>query len=337
MYNKYFTMKKSLLREAIKNEIISTLSKGSLNENAPGFANRKMGDPLPTLESVKAAYEAKKEKVNERMAYDVELEDVVYTPEGDEVKVVDIRDIGGSNERAYTVEKTDGTRFELGDKSLELTGDKLKRDSEGIEGVSKYYSKKDVSEMKPQGYDDREDESLGARRGAEKGKKQSMKDRRDDSYGKFGKRDAEEKGKNKINKEEMSKDKLKEGHSLSSEDLDVLKSLASSDDISLRAVKVLKSLIKSNIKQGDLGTKVDEASSIREEDEMSDDDKDKAASKEAKKKDSIASISNKLQKLIAKMKEKAKDFKEAEGKAKDKLKDDLKDMTVEKKKLEKSL
>ena len=142
MYNKYFTMKKSLLKEAIKSEIISTLSKGLLNENAPGFANRKMGDPLPTLESVKAAYEAKKEKVNERMAYDIELEDVVYTPEGDEVKVVDIRDIGGSNEQAYTVEKTDGTRFELGDKSLELTGDKLKRDSEGIEGVSKYYSTK---------------------------------------------------------------------------------------------------------------------------------------------------------------------------------------------------
>ena len=56
---------------------------------------------------------------------------------------------------------------------------------------------------KKQGYDDREDESLGARKGAEKGKKQSMKDRRDDSYGKFGKRDAEKKGKNKINKEEI--------------------------------------------------------------------------------------------------------------------------------------
>ena len=54
---------------------------------------------------------------------------------------------------------------------------------------------------KKQGYDDREDESLGARKGAEKGKKQSMKARRDDSYGKFGKRDAEKKGKNKINKE----------------------------------------------------------------------------------------------------------------------------------------
>ena len=58
-----------------------------------------------------------------------------------------------------------------------------------------------LTEAKKQGYDDREDESLGARKGAEKDKKQSMKDRRDDSYGKFGKRDAEKKGKNKINKE----------------------------------------------------------------------------------------------------------------------------------------
>ena len=62
---------------------------------------------------------------------------------------------------------------------------------------------KTLTEAKKQGYDDREDESLGARRGAEKGKKQSMKARRDDSYGKFGKRDAEKKGKNKINKENV--------------------------------------------------------------------------------------------------------------------------------------
>jgi len=69
-----------------------------------------------------------------------------------------------------------------------------------------------ISEDKKQGYDDREDESLGARKGAEKGKKQSMKDRRDDSYGKFGKRDAEAKGKkkgpgkNKVNKESVEVD-----------------------------------------------------------------------------------------------------------------------------------
>ncbi|MDB4489652.1 hypothetical protein N9034_00550 [bacterium] len=63
-----------------------------------------------------------------------------------------------------------------------------------------------LTEAKKQGYDDREDESLGARKGAEKGKKQSMKARRDDSYGKFGKRDAEKKGKNKINKESQEVD-----------------------------------------------------------------------------------------------------------------------------------
>jgi len=65
---------------------------------------------------------------------------------------------------------------------------------------------KTLTEAKKQGYDDREDESLGARKGAEKGKKQSMKARRDDSYGKFGKRDAEKKGKNKINKEGLEED-----------------------------------------------------------------------------------------------------------------------------------
>ncbi len=72
----------------------------------------------------------------------------------------------------------------------------------------------EISEKKfKQGYDDREDESLGARRGAEKDKKQSFKDRRDDSYGKFGKRDAEKKGKNKVNKENLSeKEDSKKGN-----------------------------------------------------------------------------------------------------------------------------
>ena len=41
---------------------------------------------------------------------------------------------------------------------------------------------------------------------------------------------------------------LNEGHGLSGDDLDILKNLASSDDISLRAKKVLNFLIKSNIK-----------------------------------------------------------------------------------------
>ena len=41
---------------------------------------------------------------------------------------------------------------------------------------------------KKQGYKAREDESLGMRTGKESGKKQSMKDRRAESYGKWGKR-----------------------------------------------------------------------------------------------------------------------------------------------------
>jgi len=41
---------------------------------------------------------------------------------------------------------------------------------------------------KKQGYKDREDESISARRGKESTKKQSFKARRDESYGKWGKR-----------------------------------------------------------------------------------------------------------------------------------------------------
>ena len=51
-----------------------------------------------------------------------------------------------------------------------------------------------------QGYAAREDESLGMRRGKESTKKQSMKDRRDESYGAWGKR----KG-GKVNKQKKHK------------------------------------------------------------------------------------------------------------------------------------
>ena len=51
-----------------------------------------------------------------------------------------------------------------------------------------YKGGKTVSKKKKQGYKDREDESISARRGKESTKKQSFKARRDESYGKFGKR-----------------------------------------------------------------------------------------------------------------------------------------------------
>ena len=46
---------------------------------------------------------------------------------------------------------------------------------------------------KKQGYAAREDESLGMRTGRESGKRQSMKDRRDESYGDWGKRQKKKK------------------------------------------------------------------------------------------------------------------------------------------------
>ena len=58
-------------------------------------------------------------------------------------------------------------------------------------------SEEEITEKK-QGYKDREDEHLGAKDGAEKDKKVSMKGRRDDEMGKFGKRDAEHDNKQKI-------------------------------------------------------------------------------------------------------------------------------------------
>jgi len=40
-------------------------TKQTLNENAPGYDTRKSGEPLPTLESVKAAFEAKEDDKKE--------------------------------------------------------------------------------------------------------------------------------------------------------------------------------------------------------------------------------------------------------------------------------
>ena len=51
---------------------------------------------------------------------------------------------------------------------------------------------------KKQGYAAREDESLGMRRGKESLKKQSMKDRRNESYGAWGKRDRKIKKQKKV-------------------------------------------------------------------------------------------------------------------------------------------
>jgi len=54
--------------------------------------------------------------------------------------------------------------------------------------LGKLAKKKMKAGGKVQGYRAREDESLGMRRGKESGKRQTMADRRNESYGKFGRR-----------------------------------------------------------------------------------------------------------------------------------------------------
>ena len=63
-------------------------------------------------------------------------------------------------------------------------------DLKGVGSAMKKKPKKSTKKVgkKKQGYAAREDESLGMRRGKESTKKQSMKSRRDESYGKWGKR-----------------------------------------------------------------------------------------------------------------------------------------------------
>ena len=66
------------------------------------------------------------------------------------------------------------------------------RDGEDVTKDLEYDDYKDKHHMEEdQGTDDEEDESLGMRTGKESDHKQSDKDRRDDRYGKFGKRDSE--------------------------------------------------------------------------------------------------------------------------------------------------
>ncbi len=72
----------------------------------------------------------------------------------------------------------------------DITGRALQRRTKDAMGRALFHGKSKPKKAHPhkQGYKAREDESLGMRRGKEAGKSQSMKDRRDESYGKWGKR-----------------------------------------------------------------------------------------------------------------------------------------------------
>ena len=52
-------------------------NKQQLNENAPGYDNRKSGEPLPTLETVQAAHEAKQIAEDDKVIKDLAKADEV--------------------------------------------------------------------------------------------------------------------------------------------------------------------------------------------------------------------------------------------------------------------
>ena len=109
--------------------------------------------------------------------------------------------------------KEEQKRMEGAIRDNEIHIDKLNRDKKADKkklAKLKADEPKDVSEV--QGYVDRENESDAERLGSDTdsagvgSKRHKEKDERDLSYGKFGKRDAEKKGKNKVNKEEIEID-----------------------------------------------------------------------------------------------------------------------------------
>ena len=78
----------------------------------------------------------------------------------------------------------------------DITGRALQRRTKDAMGRALFHGSPHKGEKKhKQGYKAREEESLGMRRGKEAGKSQSMAARREESYGKWGKR-----GNQKINK-----------------------------------------------------------------------------------------------------------------------------------------
>ena len=95
------------------------------------------------------------------------------------------------------IAKRKGNKVSISDKKYSVTTSTIQN---AIERMAKSRGMK-VERINPekfaeggkmkQGYNDREDESLGMRTGREKGKKQNYKARREDSYGKWGKRDME--------------------------------------------------------------------------------------------------------------------------------------------------
>jgi hypothetical protein len=102
---------------------------------------------------------------------------------------------------------------------------------------------------KTQGYNDTEDESLGMRRGKESSKKQNYKARRDDSYGKFGKRDEERASKKRLEelRTELRREMISTGELV---ELQGLSKYIDKDDVELRQAAGLSEFARGGSVEG---------------------------------------------------------------------------------------
>ena len=103
-------------------------------------------------------------------------------------------------------------------------------------------------------------------------------------------------------------------------------------------VEILSEVSKEDVNaQKEYNAELEKTLTLSKEAGLTEDEDNEPTSADLKKKDSVATTAKKLQKIVAKMKGLAKEFKEAKGDLKDQIKDKLKDLTAEKKKLEKNL
>ena len=106
-------MNKTELKALIKEAFLAEKKNTLLNENAPGFDNRKQGEALPTLESVKAAYEAKK------------LEEAVEDTKEEKIKHIESKfgHLDTVRKGKFTVEEENGHFTFIPDSFEELASD----------------------------------------------------------------------------------------------------------------------------------------------------------------------------------------------------------------------
>jgi len=171
---------------------------------------RTEGMDKKTEESLTEAEDQEEEYVGDDERYEYEK-----GKKAGEDEEIDLEDMSEEDLKSL-IEDVIADMVEAGELEAGENYEEEEGDEEEIDIDVEDEEEEEITERKKEGYDDREDESISARKGKEADKEQSFKARRDDSYGKFGKRDAEAKGKasgpgtNKINKENLNEEEVNE-------------------------------------------------------------------------------------------------------------------------------